>query len=70
MVNLTPQPVWINGKLVAPKGWISPETREAIRKATEGCQVDPDQPSPPTAPVPHVARKEDPWAPETLGEMR
>ena len=37
MIDLTPQPVWFNGKLVAPKGWISPETREAMRKAQEGC---------------------------------
>ena len=31
--NLTPQPVWVNGKLVAPQGWISLETRELMRRA-------------------------------------
>lgn len=31
MIDLAPQPVWIKGKLVAPKGWISPEVREAMR---------------------------------------
>lgn len=30
-------PVWVNGKLVTPKGWISPQTRELMAKAQADC---------------------------------
>ena len=34
------EPVWVNGKLMEPKGWISPETRERMAKAQADCEAD------------------------------
>ena len=67
--NLTPQPVWVNGKLVAPQGWISPETRELMRRATENTPaLSAPQQAPET--TPKVAASVDPWAPAVVGELR
>lgn len=37
---LAVEPVWVNGKLVEPKGWLSPETRALMAKAQADCEAD------------------------------
>ena len=60
----------LNGKLVAPKGWISPETWETMREAQEGYQGDSCHTPKVPPETPEDAVKADPWAPEALGELR